>query len=244
MTKENPSVRDLPAQSGPDPNLAERLRGLSTEPTPLAPATAERIYDDVRAECDAEDAKWTGFVRSRSTTVRRGILGSVFLLLTVIAVGLFPMVDPAQRTAAWWITLALYSGLIVTCVWAATRPLHVPPLSPSWVGTIVFLVLGACIGTAFVPFNPSAIAMGSMFGGCMGTGLLLGVPVFGLVRLFDRGNTFGALMAAAAAGLAGNLWLKANCPVDATAHVLLEHASVALIFVLGLLAIHRLIPAK
>ena len=78
----------------------------------------------------------------------------------------------------------------------------------------------------------------------MGMGLLFGLPVYAIVRLFDRGNTFGSLVAAAAAGLAGNMLLKMHCPVDSTSHVLLGHASVAVLFVVGLGLVHRWIPSK
>jgi hypothetical protein len=81
-------------------------------------------------------------------------------------------------------------------------------------------------------------------GVCMGVGLLLGIPVYALLRLVDRGNALGSLIAAAAAGVAGNFVLKAHCPVPGTAHELLGHASVAMLFVLGLGLVHRLIPSR
>jgi len=78
----------------------------------------------------------------------------------------------------------------------------------------------------------------------MGVGLLLGVPVYALLRLVDRGNALGNLVAAAAAGVAGNFVLKAHCSIPGTSHELLGHASVALVFVLGLGLVHRSIPSK
>ena len=78
-----------------------------------------------------------------------------------------------------------------------------------------------------------------MVGACMGAGLLLGVPVYALLRLVDRGNAFGSLVAASAAGLAGNFVLKAHCSVPGTSHELMGHASVALVFVLGMGLVHR-----
>jgi hypothetical protein len=83
-----------------------------------------------------------------------------------------------------------------------------------------------------------------MAGACMGFGLLLGVPVYALLRLVDRGNAFGSLIAASAAGLAGNFVLKAHCAIETTGHVLLGHASVAVLFVVGLGLVHRWIPSK
>jgi hypothetical protein len=85
---------------------------------------------------------------------------------------------------------------------------------------------------------------GFMAGACMGVGLLLGVPVYALLRLVDRGNALGSLVAAAAAGVAGNFVLKAHCSIAGTSHELLGHASVALVFVVGLGLVHRWIPSK
>jgi hypothetical protein len=78
----------------------------------------------------------------------------------------------------------------------------------------------------------------------MGVGILLGIPVYALLRLVDRGNAFGSLVAAAAAGLAGNFILKAHCSVPGTSHELLGHASVAVLFVLGLGLVHRWMPSR
>ena len=64
-----------------------------------------------------------------------------------------------------------------------------------------------------------------MVGACMGVGLLLGIPVYALLRLVDRGNALGNLVAAAAAGVAGNFVLKAHCAIPGTSHELLGHAS-------------------
>ena len=50
-------------------------------------------------------------------------------------------------------------------------------------------------------------------------------------RSVIRGNALGNLVAAAAAGVAGNFVLKAHCAIPGTSHELLGHASVALVFV-------------
>ena len=85
---------------------------------------------------------------------------------------------------------------------------------------------------------------GFMAGACMGVGLLLGIPVYGLLRLVDRGNALGNLVAAAAAGVAGNFVLKAHCSIAGTTHELFGHASVALVFVVGLGLVHRWTSSK
>jgi hypothetical protein len=130
-----------------------------------------------------------------------------------------------------------------------TRPVHLPAL-PRWQSvSLVAVAVGATIVAAFWPI-PAAVAAnydhggGFMAGACMGVGLLLGVPVYALLRLVDRGNALGNLVAAAAAGVAGNFVLKAHCSIPGTSHELFGHASVALVFVLGLGLVHRWIPSR
>lgn len=224
-----------------DDRLGERLRGLETDGTAVAESAIDRMYGNVREQCDKEDKKWTGYLRSRSTGVRRLILCVVLAVLGAVAFLLFPMVPLEDRSSAWWITLGLYTALMGLCLFATTRPLQMPALSTQQVIGILTLVLGITVGIAFIPFDGTLSLPGGMpFAGCMSVGLLLGLPVFAIVRLFDRGNAFGALMTAAAAGLAGNVVLTGHCPVDTTAHLLFGHASVAFVFVVGLGLLERL----
>jgi hypothetical protein len=149
----------------------------------------------------------------------------------------------------WTASLVTFCVLLVVAMFMVTRPVHLPAL-PRWQSMcLACIAVGATVLAAFWPY-PSALAAthdhsgGTMVGACMGAGLLLGVPVYGLLRLVDRGNAFGSLVAASAAGLAGNFVLKAHCSVPGTSHELLGHASVALVFVLGLGLVHRWIPSK
>ncbi|MGB5416885.1 MAG: hypothetical protein WBN01_19795, partial [Polyangiales bacterium] len=146
-------------------------------------------------------------------------------------------------------SLATFCVLLVLAMFMVTRPVHLPAV-PQWQSVcLVCIALGATVLAAFWP-HPAAQAathehVGSvMAGACMGVGLLLGVPVYALLRLVDRGNALGSLVAAAAAGLAGNFVLKAHCAIPGTSHELLGHASVAVLFVVGLGLVHRFVPAK
>jgi hypothetical protein len=131
-----------------------------------------------------------------------------------------------------------------------TRPVHLPAI-PRWQSLcLVCVAVAATVVATFWPVPPALAATthghggGFIAGVCMGVGLLLGVPVYALLRLVDRGNALGNLVAAAAAGLAGNFVLKAHCSIAGTSHELLGHASVAFVFVVGLGLVHRWIPSN
>lgn len=233
----------------PDPGLGERLRELDAPAAPGNGELIDRMFAGVRAECDKSDRSIPGFLRSRSTMARRLIVLSVFAVLAIVGWFAFPLVDDQARTIQWATSLVAFCVLLLVAMFMVTRPVHLPAL-PHWQSIcLVCIALGATVLAAFWP-HPAAQAAtedptgGVMVGACMGAGLLLGVPVYALLRLVDRGNALGSLVAAAAAGLAGNFVLKAHCTVPGTSHELLGHASVAVLFVLGLGMIHRFVPAK
>jgi len=233
----------------PDAGLDERLRELDAVESSEDDECMDRMFAGMKAECDKSDRTMTGFMRSRSTMVRRLIVLSVFTVLAIAGWFAFPLVSDQARTVQWTISLVTFCVLLVVAMFMVTRPVHLPAL-PRWQSMcLACIAVGATVLAAFWP-HPAAQAAthdhtgGVMVGACMGVGLLLGVPVYALLRLVDRGNALGALVAAAAAGLAGNFVLKAHCSVPGTSHELLGHASVALVFVLGLGLVHRWIPSK
>lgn len=233
----------------PDEGLGERLRELDAIGAPQDGELLGRMFADVKARCDKNDRTLTGFLRSRSTMVRRAIVLTVFSALAIVGWFAFPVVGDQARTAQWTASLVTFCVLLVVAMFMVTRPVHLPAL-PRWQSMCLACVaVGATVLAAFWPYPAAQAATqgpsgGVMVGACMGAGLLLGVPVYALLRLVDRGNAFGSLVAASAAGLAGNFVLKAHCSVPGTSHELLGHASVALVFVLGLGLVHRWIPSK
>ncbi len=233
----------------PEASLGERLRELEGSEMPGNAERLDRMFDSVKAECDKSDRSIAGYLRSRSTMARRVIVLAVFAMLAVVGWFVFPLVSDQARTIQWAISLAIFCVLLLIAMFMVTRPVHLPAL-PHWQSLcLVCIALGATVLAAFWP-HPAAQAAthdhaGSVLAGaCMGVGLLLGVPVYALLRLVDRGNALGSLIAAAAAGLAGNFVLKAHCPVPGTSHELLGHASVAILFVVGLGVVHRFVPTK
>ncbi|MGB3050689.1 MAG: hypothetical protein WBB42_06800 [Polyangiales bacterium] len=233
----------------PEAGLGERLRELDPPDMPGNGERMDRMFGNVKAECDKSDRSIVGFLRSRSTMARRMIVLSVFATLAVVGWFVFPLVGDQARTIQWTTSLVTFCVLLVIAMFMVTRPVHLPAL-PHWQSVcLVCIALGATVLAAFWP-HPAAQAAtldhggSAMVGACMGAGLLLGVPVYALLRLVDRGNALGSLVAAAAAGLAGNFVLKAHCSVAGTSHELLGHASVAVLFVVGLGLVHRFVPAK
>ena len=237
------------ASDRPDAGLGERLRELDTGELPGGDALMEHMFADVRSRCERSDRTLAGFLRSRSTAVRRVLVLTVFGALGLVGWFAFPLIDAEGRSLQWTASLVAFCVLLVLAIFMVTRPVHLPAL-PRWQSICLACVaVGATVVAAFWPI-PAALAAsthdhggGVMAGACMGVGLLLGVPVYALLRLVDRGNALGNLVAAAAAGVAGNFVLKAHCSIAGTSHELLGHASVALIFVLGLGWVHRWIPS-
>lgn len=233
----------------PDAGLGERLRKLDASQTPRNAEMMDRMFREMKARCDKSDRSLAGFLRSRSTLARRLIALTVLASLAIIGWFAFPLVGEQGRTLQWMVSLVAFCILLLISMFMVTRPVHLPAL-PRWQSVcLVCIAVGATVLAAFWPLPAAQAAThdhgsGIIAGACMGAGLLLGVPVYALLRLIDRGNALGSLVAAAAAGVAGNFVLKAHCAVPGTSHELLGHASVAIVFVLGLGLVHRWIPSK
>ncbi len=233
----------------PEDDLAERLRELDVADVNARSERMEHLFTELKAECQKSDRTVAGFLRSRSTMARRLIVLGVFSALAITGWYLFPIVGDHARTIQWTTSLVAFCVLLLVAMIMVTRPVHLPEL-PRWQSVcLVCVALGATVLATFWPYPAAQAAThghdGSVMAGvCMGVGILLGVPVYALLRLVDRGNAFGSLVAAAAAGLAGNFVLKAHCSVPGTSHELLGHASVAVLFVLGLGLVHRWMPSR
>lgn len=234
----------------PDSRLSERLRELDTASAAEDTELVEQMFSDVRSRCQRSDRSLAGFLRSRSTRARRLFVLSIFAILGAVGWFAFPLIGAEGRSIQWTASLTAFVILLLVAMFMVTRPVHLPAL-PRWQSvSLACVAVGATIVAAFWPVPPALAATahehasGFMAGACMGVGLLLGVPVYALLRLVDRGNALGNLVAAAAAGVAGNFVLKAHCPIPGTSHELLGHASVALVFVVGLGLVHRWIPSR
>jgi hypothetical protein len=229
-----------PDETGLDPELARFAQGADGGSS-LDP---EAMFHEVQGRIAGADRSPAWWLRSRPTVVRRGIGLVVFAALAVLAIFALPRPDmgvyPVGRMAASLVGLgALLSLAIVT----ALRPLHEPAIGR---GRGLLIVAAALLATLVVTGLPPAHhAHPASLGGtgeelltraapCLYFGLLVGLPVYVLVRLLDRGSMLGALLAASAAGLAANFVLQVHCPITATAHQVLAHFTVAAIFVAGI----------
>ncbi len=232
-----------------DPGFVQRLRELSPDPPVPDGETLDEMFANVQGRCNQADSTFAGYVRSRSTMVRRMIVLGVFGVLGVLGWIMFPLVDESAQSVQWASTLLVFCALLLVAMLMVTRPVYLPALKRWHVACLVMLAIGVSVVVAFWPSGGAQAVShehdtGLMAGVCMGFGLLLGVPVYALLRLVDRGNALGSLVAAAAAGIAGNLVLKAHCAIESTGHVLLGHASVIVLFIVGLGLVHRWIPSK
>jgi hypothetical protein len=137
--------------------------------------------------------------------------------------------------------------LLALSAYEALRPLHRPALPPWKSGALIALTLASTFVLALIPPHHGPVDGAPLLAHvtpCLFTGLLLGLPVYLLLRLLDRGSGAGALLAACAAGLAGDLALQLRCPRTDLEHLMLGHFLVALLFVGGLAAIRRLIRPR
>jgi len=202
------------------------------------------LYSTVDRRVQAAEARPGFWWKTRSTFTRRLLaLGSFGLLATCMALfAMRPDVDtwPLWRLVAELGSLAL---LLVVSVLLAIRPTHRPEPAPwiSW--TLVGVSLAATFVLAALPPPHAGAILPEGMGPvqhampCFAMGLLLGVPIYALARLLDRGTPLSAIVAAAAAGIAGNALLQMHCPVNEPAHNLAGHFTVVFVFVAGVLVV-------
>jgi hypothetical protein len=179
-----------------------------------------------------------GWLRSRSTLERVGLLLFVVLAVTLVELFVRRRVDfGLYPTVPLLVMIAAFSLLIGLAVAACLRPLQETRLSP-WAerGLIAAGVLMPVLFYAGEPVHTAHPASLAGAGGqlleragvCFVYGLLLALPVLVLARLLDRAEhrvVSGALCAALSGGLTANLALHLHCPITHAGHLLLGHAS-------------------
>lgn len=192
------------------------------------------------------------WLRSRSTQVRVGLVGALGAVMALLALALTPRADlavyPISRMAL------VVVGLTALATWTIThglRPLHRPPRTTGW--AILALALMVPMALALLPVAHAAHPASLEGAGddflrramaCFLFGAITGLPVLVLARFVDRRahtNRVSGLLAAALAGLVGNLALQFHCPITHLPHLLVGHAAVGLglVPVYGLLLLVR-----
>lgn len=160
----------------------------------------------------------------------------VWLLISMPAGQPMPLSLPAHLAF-----LGLYAATIGLLSSVVLRPFYRPgqPRRLGWVGCGLALVL--VLGVAVWPASPASLAYVHGAGplpadlSCLLYGSAVGAILFALLRLVDRGQALGLPIAACSAALFANACLQAQCPDGAVLHRLNGHASLALLFLLGVL---------
>jgi peptidoglycan/LPS O-acetylase OafA/YrhL len=207
---------------------------------PLEPMDLTALEQAVRADLERERGA-VAWLRSRSTPARLGLaLGFVALVaaLVLLVAGRHDLhVYPLARlvlTVGWFVVAA------GACAWLALRPAYLPRPSPAVVAAVAAFALCGPVVVALLPEVHTNDLRGHA-GICFGLGSMMAVLALLAGRALDRGahGTGQLVLAAAAAGLVGNLALALHCPVNHMAHLLLGHATVPLALVLGAWIGHR-----
>lgn len=200
-------------------------------------ADADALFAALEQQVEASEKKPAGWLKSRSTPTRRLIAFGAFALVAAYAVmsarddlGSYPIEQLVVSIGALLVLLGM--SLVL-----AIRPLHEPAL-PTWkLGSLAGAAVLATVALAFLPglgeTTPAGASLFAMASPCMYMGLALGLPVYAIARIVDRGTRLAGVLAASAAGLTGNLFLQMHCPIDDPGHGLVGHASVVAIFVGG-----------
>lgn len=226
-----------------DRDSLEPLLGAPEVP-PLEGDDLDALFAGVGARVDAAERSPGYRLKTQPTWLRR-VLGVGVFLAVVAATGLLrPRADLAELPPA---LLALYalclSALVVASTVLALRPIHQPALE----GPRRWVLPGVCLVTTFgLVLVPGMAEMGAppsvgatLFhaGPCFAYGFMMGLPIYAVLRLLDRGDTLGRVHAACAAGLVGNVALELSCATGGAPHMLAGHAAVLAFYVVGVIAL-------
>ncbi len=219
-------------------------------------ADLDALFAGVSKQIATAEKKPAFRLKSQASSTRRmlGVLG--FLMVVGLTLVTGPRADLADYPPH---LLAMYLGsfavLVLGSITMALRPLHRPALEGwrRWAFPILCVV--ATFGLVLIPGVHDHVAMRPGEAGgllshatpCATYGFALGLPIYALLRLLDRGDSLGRLHAACAAGLAGNVVLELHCPVGGSSHLLAGHAMVLVVYVGGMMLIEwalRMRPSK
>jgi hypothetical protein len=230
-----------------DPKLEEWLAEAREEEGAGPSPDVDAMFAEVTEDIEEAERKPTFWLRTRPTWMRRLIACGAALLVVVLG-GVIALRSDFFEYPPVFMAVALGSlgVLLLLSLHQALRPLHRPPM-PGWARAgVVALTLTATFLLALLsPHEPGVEAsrgVGEMVSPCLFLGLLMGIPVYLILRLLDRrAGVTAPLLAACAAGLAGNLVLQLHCPRRDLDHLMFAHFAVALLFVAGLGVVHLLV---
>lgn len=230
-----------PREAGLDPDLAALLHSVDEEPTQ---SELDELLAGVRSSIDAARTDELSRLRAQPTWRRRALGFATWIFFVGASIAISHRVDLAAYPLSY---LLAYGGgvasLIAVCAFVALRPLHLPSLPRATGVGLGFVAVAATIALAVAPgFHahaalPSGVGLFTHASPCLVYGFLVGVPVYGALRLLDRGNSLGRVLAASAAGLSGNLVLELQCATGGAEHRLFGHAGVVALYVFGVIAL-------
>ena len=211
----------------------------------LAQAVApEATPGDLFALVERDVSREVG-LRARLRALPTGLRAVTFVGVAGALLGfrllLHRRADFAEYSAGvfWVIALAL-TGVLVLGAWLVLRGASAPlGASGRERGLAVALLLAPALAALLAQLGTSSQAALAWDdpSGCFLYGASLVVPLVVLYWLFERRDSvpLSALASAGAlAGLAANLLLHAHCPSANWAHLLLGHASIGVVWALGL----------
>ena len=229
--------------AGPRPELERRLAEASQAHAAPSRVELDALLGEVERSVAEADRSWLFRARALATWARRALAfattGTVIALGSAMGLRADLAGLPAAHLA---IGVAAMAALLAASLYFALRPLHEPPLPRPMSAGLAAVSLAATAALALLGPAGEAVNDESLAGHaspCLAYGLLLGLPVYAVLRLLDRGSGL-ALVASCAAGLTGHLVLTLHCPRTDVAHLMAGHFAVVLLFVVGLGALAAL----
>lgn len=165
---------------------------------------------------------------------RYGLAALLALALPALLLALHdPQVEFPYSTASHALFFVLYSSLLGLLVASNLRPFYKPSYPQH-------VILGLCATAvvqvfAFAVWPTTAVSTATSHGvlPCLLSGSLMGLALFVLLRLLDRGQRLGPWLAASAAVLFGNACLQVHCADADVLHRLLGHAGISAVYLAG-----------
>ncbi len=214
------------------------LKDLTDQVAPGGPATdADALFDQLEADLAREQG-----LRARLRSLPAPVRTALLLLGAFGVVALVALVRPRMDLDHYPMGRLLLFAVLIGGLTAFVVPLlsrgphQAPPRTGPWalglsLAVPVALAVLPAAHTAghdlTLPFALSALA-------CFAFGTVTGLPALLLAWLVERQDPqpiARALLAAATAGLVGNMALQAHCPITTPLHLLVSHAVIGAVLV-------------